>query len=234
MIRELVLDTETTGLSPENGDKIVEIGIVELINHIPTKNVFHNYLNPKRLVHASAFKVHGLSNEFLKDKPLFSEISDEMLNFIGDDSIIIHNAPFDLGFLNNELSNINYRLINSSQVIDTLILARQKYPGSPASLDALCRRFSINNVNRNLHGALLDSHILAKVYLELIGGSQPNLQFTETQSFNNKVLKTNNKTKVDKPFRSINSSGRLTEEERKKHKDYISKLNGLRKWSVYN
>ena len=234
MIRELVLDTETTGLSPEKGDKIVEIGIVELINHIPTKNFFHNYLNPKRLVPETAFKVHGLSYEFLKDKPLFSEIAYEMLNFIGDDPIIIHNAPFDLGFLNNELSTINYREINSSQVIDTLILARQKYPGSPASLDALCRRFSINNVNRNLHGALLDSHILAKVYLELIGGNQPNLQFIETQSFNNKVSKTNNKTTPNKPFRPINSSDRLTDEERKKHKDYISKLNGLSKWSLYN
>ena len=234
MIRELVLDTETTGLSPENGDKIVEIGIVELINHIPTKNFFHNYLNPQRLVPASAFKVHGLSYEFLKDKPLFSEIAYEMLNFIGDDLIVIHNASFDLSFLNNELSNINYQLINSLQVIDTLILARQKYPGSPASLDALCRRFSINNVNRNLHGALLDSHILAKVYLELIGGNQPDLKFVETQSFDNKVSKTNHKTTLKKPFRPISLSGRLTEEERKKHKDYISKLNGLSKWSLYN
>ena len=177
--RELVLDTETTGFSSETGDKIVEIGVVELINHIPTSNYFHKYLNPQRSMPDSAFKVHGLSYDFLKDKPLFSEIADEFLNFIKNDPIIIHNAPFDLSFLNNELFTIGKESIPTSQVIDSLVLAREKFPGSPASLDALCRRFSIDNSNREVHGALLDSHILAQVYLELIGGRQPNLELYE-------------------------------------------------------
>ncbi len=234
MLRELVLDTETTGFSPENGDKIVEIGIVELINHIPTKKFFHKYLNPNRIVPESAFKVHGLDNDFLKDKPLFAEVSDDMLDFIGNDTIIIHNAKFDISFLNHELSDINKRLINSSQVIDTLILARQKYPGSPASLDALCRRFSIDNTNRELHGALLDSYILAKVYLELIGGSQPILEFNDQIPLKNITKKNNTMTDGDKFVRSINLSGRLTEEERVSHKEFITKINGLKKWSLYN
>ena len=235
MLRELVLDTETTGFSPENGDKIVEIGIVELINHIPTKRFFHKYLNPNRIVPESAFKVHGLDNDFLKDKPCFPEVSDDMLDFIGHDTLIIHNAKFDISFLNYELSNINKRLINSSQVIDTLILARQKYPGSPASLDALCRRFSIDNTNRELHGALLDSHILAKVYLELIGGSQPNLEFNDQRPFKDTRQKKINKVNDgDKFVRSVNLSDRLTEEERISHKEFITKINGLKKWSLYN
>ena len=161
--RELILDTETTGFSPESGDRLVEIGVVELLNHVPTNSYFHKYVNPERSIPDSAYKIHGLSYDFLKDKPLFSEIADGLLCFIGNDPIIIHNAPFDLSFLNNELLTTGHKIIPKTQVIDSLVLAREKYPGSPASLDALCRRFSIDNSNRDTHGALLDSYLVAQV-----------------------------------------------------------------------
>ena len=234
MIREVVLDTETTGLSFESGDKLIEIGIVELINHIPTQKYFHKYLNPQRSVSESAFKVHGLNNEFLKDKPLFSDIVDEMLNFISGDTIIIHNASFDLGFLNNELSSINYAQIKNLQVIDTLKMAREKFPGSPASLDALCRRFSINNAERDLHGALLDSSLLANVYLELLGGNQPNLKLYEDTSQSNKVIKKEKDINTMEFHRTVNLPRRISQIEIERHKDFITKINGLNNWSIYN
>tara|TARA_Y200000002_G_scaffold154853_1_gene128073 strand:- start:667 stop:1371 length:705 start_codon:yes stop_codon:yes gene_type:complete len=234
MLRELVLDTETTGLSHENGDKIVEIGIVELINHIPTKQYFHKYINPERLVSESAFKIHGLSQEFLKTKPKFSEICEEMLAFIGNDNIIIHNASFDLGFLNNELVHVQKDIISSSKVIDTLTMAREKFPGSPASLDALCRRFTIDNSHRDLHGALLDSYILAQVYLELIGGSQPDFDLSDKNKQGNNINQ-NNSTNISLAFnRSQKVQNRLTKEELDSHKKFIDGLNGLTKWAIYN
>ena len=232
IFRELVLDTETTGFSPENGDKIVEIGIVELINHIPSGNHFHKYLNPERSVPESAFKVHGLNYDFLKTKPVFADIVDEMKQFIQNDNIIIHNASFDLSFLNNELSIIGSGLISRAVVIDTLALAREKFPGSPASLDALCRRFSIDNSNRDLHGALLDSYILAQVYLELIGGSQPNFDLNYkvkgNQSSNQELVES-----ADTFYRRGILSERLTKTEAQDHKDFINKINGFKKWSIY-
>ena len=232
--RELVLDTETTGFSPETGDKIVEIGVVELINHIPTSNYFHKYLNPQRSMPDSAFKVHGLSYDFLKDKPLFSDIADEFLNFIKSDQIIIHNAPFDLSFLNNELFIIGKEGIPTLQVIDSLVVAREKFPGSPASLDALCRRFSIDNSSRELHGALLDSYILAQVYLELIGGRQPNLELYEKSSSEITIENSRTTSGSGSFNREIELPNRLTMKEMTSHKELIETINGLKNWSIYS
>ena len=172
-MREIVLDTETTGFDPEDGDRIVEIGAVELHNHMPTGRTFHHYVNPERAMPQEAFEVHGLGDDFLRDKPVFSLIAGEFLEFVGSAKLVIHNAGFDIKFLNHELSRLQMPAIPWDQAIDTLALARRMFPGSPASLDALCRRFSIDNTARTLHGALLDSEILAEVYLELIGGRQP-------------------------------------------------------------
>lgn len=172
-MREIVLDTETTGFDPETGDRIVEIGGVELFNHVATGRTYHQYINPERDMPQEAFDVHGLSAEFLSDKPKFAEIAQTFVDFLGDANLVIHNASFDMKFLNAELKWANRPLIPFDRAIDTLLIARKKFPGSPASLDALCRRFGIDNSARTLHGALLDSEILAEVYLELIGGRQP-------------------------------------------------------------
>jgi DNA polymerase-3 subunit epsilon len=174
-MREVVLDTETTGFEPNDGDRIVEIGAVELLNHLPTGRTYHQYINPERNMPEGAFGVHGLSEEFLSDKPVFKSIAQDFIDFIGDSSLVIHNASFDMKFLNAELGWVNRPMLPKTQAIDTLAIARRKFPGSPASLDALCRRFGIDNSSRTLHGALLDSEILAEVYLELVGGRQPDL-----------------------------------------------------------
>jgi DNA polymerase-3 subunit epsilon len=174
MNREIVLDTETTGLSPAGGDRLVEIGCVELINHIPSGRNYHVYLNPQRSMPEEAFRVHGLSEEFLADKPLFKDVAEEFRQFIGDATLIIHNASFDMGFLNFELQKVGQRSLTNA-VIDTVALAREKHPGARVSLDALCKHYGIDNSRRALHGALLDSEILAEVYLELIGGKQVSL-----------------------------------------------------------
>ncbi len=172
-MREIVLDTETTGFDPETGDRIVEIGGVELKGHVPTGRTYHQYINPERDMPEDAFAVHGLSEEFLRDKPKFAEIGQAFLDFVGDAKLVIHNASFDMKFLNAELGWAKMATLPMDQAIDTLAIARKRFPGSPASLDALCRRFGIDNSARTLHGALLDSEILAEVYLELIGGRQP-------------------------------------------------------------
>ncbi|MDF0595859.1 DNA polymerase III subunit epsilon [Psychromarinibacter halotolerans] len=174
-MREIVMDTETTGFEPESGDRIVEIGGVELWNHMPTGRTYHQYINPERDMPEEAFQVHGLSEEFLSDKPKFAEIGDAFVEFVGDAKLVIHNATFDMKFINAELRWMGRPTLPDSQALDTLAIARKKFPGSPASLDALCRRFGIDNSSRTLHGALLDSEILAEVYLELIGGRQPGL-----------------------------------------------------------
>ena len=174
-MREVVLDTETTGLSPEKGDRVVEIGCLELSNHMATGQTYRCYVNPEITMPSSAQDVHGLSDEFLADKPLFSGIVDEFLAFAGDDPLIIHNAAFDMGFINAELRRLGRPGLPMTQAVDTVSMARQKFPGSPASLDALCRRFGIDNSARTLHGALLDAELLAEVYLELCGGRQPDL-----------------------------------------------------------
>lgn len=173
-MREIVLDTETTGIDPLNGDRIVEIGCVELFNHIATGQHYHTYLNPERDMPAEAEAVHGLSSSFLSDKPVFPAVVGDFLDFIGDAQLVIHNATFDIGFLNMELVRIGMPKL-TNPVVDTVKIARKRFPGAPASLDALCRRFEIDNSNRTLHGALLDSQLLAEVYLELMGGRQPDL-----------------------------------------------------------
>jgi DNA polymerase-3 subunit epsilon len=178
MTREIVLDTETTGLNPLTGDRVVEIGGVELINHIPTGRHFHKYINPERAMTEDAFRVHGLSDEFLADKPSFREVAEEMREFFGDATLIAHNAPFDMTFLNFELEKARLPALGNT-VIDTVMVAREKHPGARISLDALCKHYGIDNSRRALHGALLDSEILAEVYLELIGGRQVALALVE-------------------------------------------------------
>lgn len=176
MIREIVLDTETTGFNPTEGDRMVEIGCIELINHMPTGKNIQLYINPERDIPEEVIAVHGITNEFVKDKPTFAECYMDFIDFIGKDSkLVIHNAEFDMKFINYQLGKVGHPAISWSRVIDTLGIARKKFPGSPANLDALCRRFEIDNTERTYHGALLDSELLAEVYLELIGGRQHGL-----------------------------------------------------------
>jgi DNA polymerase-3 subunit epsilon len=174
-MREIILDTETTGLDPSLGHRVIEIGCIEVINKIKTGKFFHRYINPRRDVPEEAFKIHGISAEFLKDKPFFEDIHQEFLDFVRDSSLVIHNALFDMKFINYELQRINKNLLLDLKIIDTLLLARKKFPGSPASLDALCKRFNISLESRTKHGALLDSELLYDVYVELLGGSQSEL-----------------------------------------------------------
>ena len=174
-MREIVLDTETTGLDPNAGHRVIEIGCIELINHIPTGLTYHQYVNPERAMPDEAFAVHGLSEVFLSQHPVFAEIAPAFLEFVGDAKLVIHNAGFDIKFLNAELERLEHMAIPLARAIDTVQLARQRFPGAQASLDALCRRFEIDNSARNKHGALLDAELLSLVYLELIGGRQPGL-----------------------------------------------------------
>ena len=183
-MRELVLDTETTGLDFFNGDRIIEIGIVELENHIQTGNYFHYYLNPEKDSSLEALKVHGLTREFLSDKPKFIDIADEFIEFIGNSKIIIHNASFDLGCINNELEKCNTKKISETNIIDTLVLAKTKFRGQSVSLDSLCRKYNIDIRDREIHGALKDAKLLALVYLELIGGKQTILNFENDKANN--------------------------------------------------
>ena len=214
-MKEIVLDTETTGLSVRDGHRIVEIGCIELDNLIPTKNIFHFYLNPERKVSDKAFEVHGYSDEFLSTKQKFVEIADDFLDFIKDKKIIIHNAEFDIGHLNNELALIGKKKINDANVIDTLELARNKFPGSGISLDALCKRFRIDNSKREKHTALIDCELLAKVYINLIDQKEPTLNLSD-----------NNESKLS----SINDQSDYykkvilpTEQELSNHKEFLKK-----------
>lgn len=175
-MREIVLDTETTGLDPKAGHRIIEIGCVELVNHMPTGRHFHRYLDPERDVPADSVAIHGLTIEKLRGQPVFAAIADEFLDFAGDARLVIHNADFDVGFLNAELGRLGFAAIARGRVLDTMTLARRKLPGQSASLDALCQRFGIDNSHRTLHGALLDAQLLAEVYLELIGGRQSSIE----------------------------------------------------------
>lgn len=181
-MREIVLDTETTGMDPAKGDKLVEIGCVELMNHLQTGKHYHVYVNPERDIPGEATAIHGITDEFVKDKPVFGEILGDFLEFIGDARLVIHNAEFDVKFLNAELKTFGFPSIDNRRVTDTVKMAREKFPGSPANLDALCRRFGVDNSNRVLHGALLDSQLLAEVYLELLGGRQQGLAIHETKT----------------------------------------------------
>ena len=178
MMREIVLDTETTGISPRDGHRIIEIGALELMYHLPTGKQLHIYINPERDIDQGAVAVHGLTSEFLSDKPVSASIVDEFLEFIGDAPLVIHNASFDMGFVNAELEKIQRPVLPMDRAIDTLTMARRKFPGAQANLDALCRRFEIDNSHRDLHGALIDADLLAGVYVELLGGRQPGLSLT--------------------------------------------------------
>ena len=211
-MKEIVLDTETTGISVKEGHRIVEIGCIELENLIPTKNVFHCYLNPERKVSEKALEVHGYTDEFLSNQKKFSEVGNEFLNFIENKRLIIHNAEFDLAHLNNELSLLGKKKI-SNQIIDTLTLARDKFPGSPVSLDALCKRYRIDNSKRTQHTALIDCDLLAKVYINLIDQKEPTLNFQNLDEEIKEIASHN----VDY-FKKIIKP---TSEELKKHKDYL-------------
>lgn len=181
-MREIVLDTETTGVEAAGGDRVVEIGCVELVNHCPSGRSFHRYLNPQRPMSDGAFRIHGLSDAFLADKPLFGAVVAEFEDFIGDARLVIHNAGFDIGFLNMEMKRVGRGPIDPSRVVDTLAMARRKHPGAANSLDALCSRYGIDNTRRTKHGALLDAEILAEVYIELIGGKQTSLGLASAAS----------------------------------------------------
>ena len=198
---EVILDTETTGLSTAENHKIIEIGCIELRDQIPTNKIFHEYINPKRPVSEEAYKVHGYSDKFLSDKKIFSEISEDFLNFIKDKKIIIHNAPFDLSFLNYELKLINKKPIDTKSVIDTLEIARLKYPGSQNSLDALCKRFNIDNSRREKHNALIDCDLLKEVYVNLVDQKEPKLNLQSYEIINSKL--NNNSIKKDNILRKI-------------------------------
>jgi len=211
-MKEIVLDTETTGLSVKDGHRIVEIGCIELDNLVPTKNKFHCYLNPERKVSEKALEVHGYTDDFLSKQKKFSEVGEEFLDFIKDKRLIIHNAEFDLGHLNNELSLLGKKKL-TNKVIDTLILARDKFPGSPVSLDALCKRYRVDNSKRINHTALIDCDLLAKVYINLIDQKEPTLNFQNQDS----QLKVNNST-VTEYFKKIVLP---SDDELKKHKEYL-------------
>ena len=215
-MKEIILDTETTGLSVKDGHRIVEIGCIELDNLVPTKNIFHCYLNPERKVSEKAFEVHGYSDEFLSDKKIFNEIADEFLDFIKDKKIIIHNAEFDISHLNNELDLAGKTKIKKEDTIDTLDIARNKFPGSGISLDALCKRFRIDNSKREKHTALIDCELLAKVYINLLDQKEPKLNFS---SSNEKILLQENETKKDYSKKIIYPSpGELRD-----HKEFLKK-----------
>ncbi len=226
-MREIVLDTETTGLEPATGDRVVEIGAVELMNHMPTGRSYHQYINPDRFMPKEAFDVHGLSDDFLRDKPRFAAVAQVFLAFIGDATLVIHNAPFDMKFLNHELTLAGHAPLPMSRAFDTVALARQKFPGSPASLDALCRRFGIDNSMREKHGALLDSEILAEVYLELIGGRQPDL--TLNAATRQQTAATADTTWRPKP-RPTPLPSHLTEAEAAAHDAFVAKLGPAAIW----
>jgi|TARA_X000000950_G_scaffold3395_1_gene3641 DNA polymerase-3 subunit epsilon len=211
-MNEIILDTETTGISVQEGHRIVEIGCIELENLIPTKNKFHCYLNPERKVSEKAFKVHGYSDEFLSSQKKFNEIGDQFLEFIKDKRLIIHNAEFDLAHLNNELKLFGKKKIDN-EIVDTLVLARDKFPGSPASLDALCKRFRIDNSKRTQHSALIDCDLLAKVYINLIDQKEPTLDF-KSNSQEQIITKNSNIPYFKKIIRP-------SPEELKNHKEYL-------------
>ena len=243
-MREIVLDTETTGFEPETGDRIVEIGAVELFNHMPTGRTYHQYINPQRSMPAGAFDVHGIGpdlleppqpakpgQETLRDKPVFAIIAQDFLDFIGSDAkLVIHNAAFDMKFLNAELAWADKPLIAMDRALDTLAIARRRFPGSPASLDALCRRFGINNDARTLHGALLDSEILAEVYLELIGGRQPDFALSAQgdKSGATQTTATWRAVPRDTPL-----PPRVTAEEAAAHDAFVAKLGDGAIWKRF-
>jgi len=228
-MREIVLDTETTGLDPVQGHRLVEIGCIELLNRIPTGVTFHSYLNPEREVPAEAFAIHGLATEFLQDKPRFADIADKFLDFIGDAPLVIHNAGFDHNFLCAELKRTEREVIARERLVDTLFLARRKHSVGPYSLDALCARYGIDNSHRTNHGALLDAEILAEVYLELIGARQAQLGLSEGVE----CLSMDGQTIAARRERAVALPLRLSDAEREEHRKFIATLGENALWKAY-
>jgi len=228
-MREIVLDTETTGLSPDAGHRIVEIGCIELVNHVPSGEAYHCYINPRRPMPAAAFDVHGLSDEFLADKPEFREIVEDFLAFISDDRLIIHNAAFDLSFINAAFAELEIAPVPPDRATDTLMLARDKYPAASNSLDALCRRFGIDTSKRDKHGALVDCELLADVYLELIGGRQTDMTFggAATEPTDGDTSRTITL------IRPQALAPRLTDAERDAHRRFVETLGSAPLWNKY-
>ena len=222
-MREICLDIETTGLDPRTGDKIVEIACVELVNKVKTGNFFHSYINPRREVPQEAFRIHGLSTEFLQDKPIFDHVVHKFLDFVKDTKIIIHNAAFDTKFINQELKILGMETLNMNNVIDSLTIARNKFPGSPASLDALCKRFNIDLSRRTKHGALLDTELLCDVYVELMGGAQAGLAF-EAKKEEKTITNQQEKIVITQARRSLPKRDfAVLEADLEKHKEFIVK-----------
>ncbi len=219
-MKEIILDTETTGFDPFKGDRIIEIGCIELVNRMKSGRSFHCYINPERDVPIGAFNVHGISTEFLQDKPLFRDIYQEFFEFVDGADIVIHNAKFDTKFINYEFKLLKKPPLNQSSIIDTLTMARKKFPGSPASLDALCKRFGIKNDHRTLHGALLDAELLAEVYFELTDSGQPRfdleIEAKKEDNFKNKI--TRQKQFIEK------RNFPISEDEEKLHQEFLQKL----------
>lgn len=226
-MREIVLDTETTGLDPYQGHRLVEIGCVELVNRIPSGQVFHVYLNPERDMPLEAFNVHGLSSEFLSDKKRFADIAEEFIAFIGDAPLVIHNAQFDIGFINYELERAQQTLVARDRLVDTLLMARRKHPGVSNKLDELCKRYGIDNSKRTKHGALLDAELLAEVYLELIGARQASLVLNESRE--------TIRIRADQPRRQRPEPlmPRLSESEIAAHEAFIASLGDNAYWKSY-
>lgn len=225
-MREIILDTETTGLDPSRGDRIVEIGCLELVNRLPSGETFHVYINPERTMSPEAEAVHGISDAFLADKPKFADVVEGFLEFVGSDPLVIHNAAFDMKFLNAELGHVGRAPLETNPVIDTLAMARKRFPGAPASLDALCRRFGVDNSGRLHHGALLDSELLADVYLELSGGRQPGLVFQADAARATDARTTPDADLLRQPqkCRPAPLPARLSEDERIAHRAFLEDL----------
>lgn len=229
-MREIVFDTETTGLDPKTGDRLVEIGCVEVVNRFPTGRNFHVYINPGRSVPKEAFDVHGLSDEFLADKPRFADVADDFVAFVGDAQLVAHNASFDMGFINFELKATGRVTFGPERVVDTLMMARRKHPGAPASLDALCNRYGIDRSKRIKHGALLDAELLAEVYLELTGGRQAGLDLSvSVQSTATSVTG----GRVALPPRPMPLPSRVTAAEAEAHTAFIAKIGEKALWNIY-
>jgi len=223
-MREIILDTETTGLDPKDGHKVIEIGGVEMINKVLTGNKFHYYVNPERDVPQDAYRIHGISSEFLQDKPLFRDIAHEFINFINNAKLVIHNAQFDIKFLNYELTLLNLPSIDLAEVIDTLIIAKRAFPGARVNLDALCKRFKVDNTNRQFHGALKDAYLLSEVYVELSGGRQV--------SFSLREIEENIIIKEEQAIKYTGKGNRIiitpTDNELKEHNAFVSKFINLK------
>ncbi len=228
-MREIVLDTETTGLDPYQGDRLVEIGCIELVNRFPTGKTFHWYFNPERDMPEAAFKIHGLSNDFLKDKPVFADKADELVAFLGDAPLVAHNAMFDLGFINAELERVGLAPVNRERMVDTLLIARRRHPGAPNRLDDLCARYSIDNSHRATHGALLDAELLAEIYVELVDARQATLVLSQAAA---PIAVTGAATIIvrERPTPLI---ARLTDEDRAAHRRFVATLGESAIWRDY-